>query len=93
MAIAKRPTHESATQRSNGCVRSELRCRSGGAEFVGLGFSCFRLSAEKCMNREFLDKIINEALKAWEECGFKDMSLWKTFQEFDNLILQRKTSN
>ncbi|MCJ1349946.1 hypothetical protein MMC31_008189, partial [Peltigera leucophlebia] len=28
-----------------------------------------------------VDKIINEALKAWEECGFKDMSLWETFQE------------
>ena len=36
------------------------------------------------MNREFFDKTINEALKAWEECGFKDMSLWETFQEFDN---------
>ena len=28
-----------------------------------------------------VDKIINKALTAWEECGFKDMSLWETFQE------------
>ncbi len=28
-----------------------------------------------------VDKIILEALKVWEECGFKDMSLWETFQE------------
>ena len=28
-----------------------------------------------------VDKAIIEALKAWEECGFKDMSLWETFQE------------
>ena len=28
-----------------------------------------------------VDKIINEALKAWEEYGFKDMDLWEKFQE------------
>ena len=28
-----------------------------------------------------VDKAIIEALKVREECGFKDMSLWKTFQE------------
>ncbi len=28
-----------------------------------------------------VDKIILEALKGWEECGFEDMSLWETFQE------------
>ena len=28
-----------------------------------------------------IDKIIDESLKAWEKCGFKDMSLWETFQE------------
>ncbi len=27
-----------------------------------------------------VDKIITEALKVWEEFGFKDMSLWETFQ-------------
>lgn len=27
------------------------------------------------------DKTIEEALKAWEKYDFKDMSLWKTFQE------------
>ena len=26
--------------RKPGCMRSELRCQSGGAEFVGLSFSC-----------------------------------------------------
>ena len=28
-----------------------------------------------------VDKIITEALKVWEEFGFKDMSLWETFQD------------
>ena len=37
---AQSPTHECGTRRSDGCMRSELRCRSGGSEFVGLGFSC-----------------------------------------------------
>ena len=27
-----------------------------------------------------VDKIIEEALKVWEKFGFKDMSLWETFQ-------------
>ena len=31
---------ENNTRRPNAGVRSELRCRSGGAEFVVLGFSC-----------------------------------------------------
>ncbi len=29
----------------------------------------------------FLHKIIKEALKMWEKFGFKDMSLWETFQD------------
>ena len=28
-----------------------------------------------------VDKIIDEALKAWEKYGFKDMDLWEIFQE------------
>lgn len=28
-----------------------------------------------------VDKFIKEALKVWEEFGFKDMSLWETFQD------------
>ncbi len=28
-----------------------------------------------------VDKIILETLKEWKECGFKDISLWETFQE------------
>ena len=28
-----------------------------------------------------VDKIIDEALKAWEKYGLKDMDLWVTFQE------------
>ena len=27
-------------RRPDECMRSELRCQSGGAEFVGLGFFC-----------------------------------------------------
>ena len=40
VVIVQNPTHKSEARRSDGCMRSELRCRSGGAEFVGLGFSC-----------------------------------------------------
>lgn len=28
-----------------------------------------------------MNKIINEALMAWEKYGFKDMNLWEIFQE------------
>ncbi len=28
-----------------------------------------------------VDKFILEVLKDWEECGFKDLSLWETFQD------------
>lgn len=32
-----------------------------------------------------IDKIIKETLKVWKEFGFKDLSLWKIFQEdFEN---------
>ena len=37
VAIAQSPTHEPGARRLDECMGSELRCRSGGAEFVGLG--------------------------------------------------------